>query len=341
MLQALLEEPRKIVIRDIPKPLLGNGQIMIKVMKIGICGSDIHAYYGKHPFISCPIVQGHEFSGEVVEIGSSTKKFDRGDRITIMPQLVCGNCYQCKNGNYHICDSLKVIGCNVNGAAQEYFCVDEKLAIKLPESISYEYGALIEPLAVSVHSLRRLKSVEGKKIVILGAGTIGNLTAQVARQLYAKSIIVTDVVDFRLDVAKRCHIEIAVNVSREDLKHVLNQSFGKDRADAIIECVGSQETVEQALSLSRKGTEVVLAGVFGQKALIDVALIQDKELVIIGTLMYQERDYRDAIRMIESGQVDLSPLITNRFSLKEYDVAYRHIEQHRDSTMKVLIDLER
>ena len=107
-----------------------------------------------------------------------------------------------------------------------------------------------------------------------------------------------------------------------------------------MECVGSQDTVEQALRLSRKGSEIVLAGVFEKKALIDIALVQDKELTVLGTLMYQDKDYRAAINMIVTGQIDLSPLITQRFSLKEYDAAYRHIEQHPDSTMKVLIDLE-
>ena len=202
MLQALLEAPSKIVVQEVPTPVVGLNEILIKVKRIGICGSDIHAYYGKHPLISCPIVQGHEFSGEVVEKGHLAKNFTVGDRVTIMPQVVCGKCYQCKNGSYHICDSLRVIGCNTNGAAQEYFSVDEKLAIRLPDSISYDYGALIEPLAVSVHSLNRLKSVKGQKIVILGAGTIGNLTGQVARALGAASIVITDVNDFRLHIAE-------------------------------------------------------------------------------------------------------------------------------------------
>ena len=193
---------------------------------------------------------------------------------------------------------------------------------------------------MSVHLLSRLKNVKGGKIIVLGAGTIGNLTAQVAKQSGARSVIITDINDFRLETAKRCNVEKVVNVSRESLGQVITQHFSGERADAIVECVGSQETVEQALRLSRKGSEIVLAGVFSQKALVDVALIQDKELVIYGTLMYQEKDYRAAIQMIESASVDLSPLITNRFSLAEYGAAYRHIEQHRDSTMKVLIDLE-
>lgn len=340
MLQALLEEPRKIVIREVAKPSPANGQALIKVMRVGICGSDIHAYYGKHPFILCPIVQGHEFAGEVVETGASTKTLRTGDRVTVMPQLVCGKCYQCRTGNYHICRNLKVIGCNVDGAAQEYVCVDEKLVIKIPNSMSYDHGTLIEPLAVSVHAVRRLKKIEGCDVVILGAGTVGNLTAQVAKARGARSILITDVNDFRLKLAKQCGVGHTVNITRESLRDAIYSDFGDDGADAVIECVGVQDTVAQALSLSRKGSEIVLAGVFANKALIDVALIQDKELTILGILMYQEEDYRTAIRMIDSGQVQLASLITNRFSLKEYDAAYKHLEAHQASTMKVLIDLQ-
>ena len=340
MLQALLEKPQKIVIRDVAKPAPESGQILIKVKRIGICGSDIHAYYGKHPFISCPIVQGHEFAGEVVETGALAKTIKSGDRVTVMPQLTCGKCYQSRTGNYHICSSLKVIGCNVDGAAQEYVCVDENLAMKLPNSVSYDFGTLVEPLAVSVHSLGRLKRIEGRKVLILGAGTIGNLTAQVAKACGARSIIITDVNDFRLELAKKCSVGDTVNIRHESLADALYKDFGDDGADAIVECVGIQDTVAQALSLSRKGSEIIFSGVFANKALIDIALIQDKELTVLGTLMYKNEDYRTAIKMIDSGQVQLASLITNRFPLEDYDVAYRHLDVHADSTMKVLIDLE-
>ena len=342
MLQAVLEQPQKVVFHDIPRPSAGAGQILIKVKEIGVCGSDIHAYYGKHPYISCPIVQGHEFSGQVLEVGPGVKGFRQGSDVTVMPQIVCGQCHPCRHGNYHICNSLKVIGCQVAGAAQEFFAVDAKLALPLPRGMSYDLGAMIEPAAVGAHALSRLGSdVKGMNILVLGAGPIGNLAAQTARGLGARSVMITDVSDFRLDIARRCGIQGCVNPAKESLDEAIVKHFGGDRADAILECVGAQATVEQAISLSRKGTDIVIVGVFAQKPSIDIGLVQDRELRLTGTLMYREPDYRTAIRLLQSRAIDAAPLITHRFAFRDYAAAYLHIERNRDSTMKVLIDMEK
>lgn len=341
MLQAILEQPQKVVFKEVEKPKAGAGQILMKVKKIGICGSDIHAYYGKHPYISCPIVQGHEFSGQIVEVGEGVTEFKAGDNVTVMPQLVCGECYPCTHGNYNICNSLKVIGCQAEGAAQEYFAVDKKLVVKLPEGMSYDYGAMVEPVAVGIHAVRRLGDIKGKNIVIFGAGPIGNLTAQSAKGLGAASVIVTDLSEHRLGIAKQCGMDYTVNTSSEDLDAAIDKYFGKNRADAMLECVGVQGTIEQAIKAARKGTDIIVVGVFGEKPKVDLGLVQDKELRLIGTLMYREEDYYTAIDLIQSGKIKLAPLISNYFPFKEYGAAYKFIEQNRDKSMKVLIDMEK
>jgi L-iditol 2-dehydrogenase len=341
MRQAVLEQPRRVILRQVPQPEPGPGQVLLKIKEIGVCGSDIHAWHGKHPYIRCPIVQGHEFSGQVVKVGPGTRGLRPGDKATVMPQVVCGTCYSCRHGDYHICSSLKVIGCQVDGAAQEYFAVDAGLVCRLPSGVSYEIGATIEPVAVGAHAMSRLGSVKGKRLLILGAGPIGNLAAQTARALGAASVMITDVNDFRLGIAERCGIPHRVNPAKEDLGEALRRAFGEDGADAILECVGIQQTIEQAIAISRKGAAVVVVGVFGQKPVVDVGLIQDKELRIAGTLMYKAEDYRTAIRLLASRAVDPLPLITQRFPFAEYGAAYEHIERERESTMKVLIDVER
>ena len=341
MLQAILEKPEKVVFKEVKEPTAGKNQVVMKVKRIGVCGSDIHAYYGKHPYISCPIVQGHEFSGQVTAAGEGVIRFKAGDNVTAMPQIVCGRCYPCTHGNYHICNSLKVIGCQADGAAQEYFAVDEKLVIKLPEGMNYDHGAMVEPVAVGVHVLARLGDVKGMNILILGAGPIGNLTAQVAKGLGAKSIMITDVSDYRLDIAKRCGVDYAVNIETEDLDKAIDRCFGESRADAILECVGVQATIEQAIKVSRKGTDIIVVGVFGQKPVVDLGLVQDKELRLIGTLMYKEDDYHAAIKLIQAGKINLNLLISKYFSFKDYTAAYKFIEQNRDKTMKVIIDMEK
>jgi L-iditol 2-dehydrogenase len=339
MRQARLVEPEKVILEDVEIPNFNDKQVLIKVKRIGICGSDIHAYYGKHPYISYPIVQGHEFSGEIARLGDKVQGLAEGDRVTVMPQLVCGECYPCRHGNYHICDDLKVIGCQADGAAREYIPVDHQLVVTLPSGMNFDYGAMVEPVAVGVHAVKRLGDVRGMNLLILGAGPIGNLTAQSAKGLGAKSVLVTDISDSRLEIAKICRIVHTLNVAFENLEDKVDEYFGPDGADAILECVGVEETIAIAIHLARKGTDIVVVGVFREKAALDVGLVQDKELRMIGTLMYQAEDYRIAINLIQSKIVNLDPLISQHFAFEDYPKAFEYIEQHQDKTMKVLIDL--
>jgi L-iditol 2-dehydrogenase len=339
MKQARLVEPETLILEEVEIPDIRENQVLIKVKRIGICGSDIHAYYGKHPYISCPIVQGHEFAGEIAAIGGKVGSFSVGNRVTVMPQLVCGECYPCNHGNYHICNDLKVIGCQADGAAREFIPVDQQLVVNLPEGMSYDHGAMVEPVAVGAHAVGRLGSVEGMNILVLGAGPIGNLTAQSAKGLGANSVLITDLSDYRLEIARKCGIDNAVNVSFENLEAKVGEYFGSAGADAILECVGVEETITVAIHLARKGTDIVVVGVFAEKPRVDIGLVQDKELRMIGTLMYKADDYSKAIDLIQSKSVNLEPLITQHFPFEDYPKAYSFIEENQDKIMKVLIDL--
>jgi len=338
MKQAVLISPQKIIFREVPRPTCKQNQVLIKIKRIGICGSDIHAYYGQHPYISFPIVQGHEFSGEVVEIGQKVQNFKIGDRVTVRPQLTCGQCYPCRHGNYHICENLKVIGCQADGAAQEYFAVDQNLVVPLPEELSYDLGAMVEPSAVGVHATRRLGEVRGKKILVLGSGPIGLLTAQAVKALGAHQVMITDLSDYRLEVAQKCGLDFMVNVKKRDLGKALRDYFGPDLADGIIECVGAEETVEQAIEQARKGTDIIIVGVFGAKPRINLGFVQDRELRLIGSLMYKKEDYEVAIEFIRSQKIKVKPLISAHFRFEDYPQAYKYIEQNKEKTLKVLID---
>ncbi|HEK85436.1 MAG TPA: alcohol dehydrogenase [Candidatus Aminicenantes bacterium] len=339
MIQVILAQPEKIEIREVRQPRPAAGEVLLKIKRIGICGSDIHAYYGKHPYIKCPIVQGHEFSAEVAELGPGVSKFKIGERVTVRPQLTCGQCYQCRHGNYHICENLKVIGCQAEGAAQEFLAVPQEIVVKLPDSINDDLGAMVEPLAVGVHAVGRLSELKGRNILILGAGPIGNLTAQAAKALGASSVMIADISDIRLEIARKCGVDIAVNNLKQDLAKEIKDRYGEAKADAIFECVGSGKTVELAINLARKGSEIIVVGVFEEKPVVDFGLIQDRELRVIGSLMYKEEDYDTAISLIESKKVQLEPLISRHFSLRQYAEAYKYIENNREKTMKVLIDV--
>lgn len=338
MRQAVLIGPKEIEFRDVPKPVCRNNQVLIKTKRIGICGSDIHAYYGQHPYISFPIVQGHEFSGEIVETGKNVQNFKPGDRVTVRPQLTCGQCYYCSHGNYHICADLKVIGCQADGAAQEYIAVNENLVVQLPSKVSYDYGAMVEPVAVGIHASQRLVDIRGKKILVLGSGPIGILTAQAVKELGAEKVVITDISDYRLGISRKCGIDAQVNVNEFDLLSQLKRNFGPDLADGIIDCAGIEETVNQAIRVARKGSTIVLVGVFSSNPRINLGFVQDREISLTGSLMYKEEDYQKAVQLIENGRIKLEPIISKHFQFEEYPKAYRYIEKNREKTLKVLID---
>ena len=331
--------PGKIEFRDVPVPKVKEGQVLVKINRIGICGSDIHVYHGKHPYTSYPVVQGHEVSGEIVKLTDGGSNFKEGDKVTIQPQMVCGRCYSCKHGQNHICDNLKVMGFQATGMASEYFAVDLKKVLKLPENISYDHGALVEPLAVAVHALKRGGDIKRRKILILGAGPIGNLVAQAANGMGAQSVMITEISDYRLNIARECGINYCLNSKTQDIGEKLINTFGEDKADLILECVGINTTTEQAIANARKGTDIIVVGVFAEKATVDLGLVQDRELRLIGTLMYQEEDYRKAIELIEESKVKLDPIITEHFPFEDYLEAYKYIEEKKDKIMKVMIKL--
>jgi L-iditol 2-dehydrogenase len=345
MKQAVMTAPGKIEILEVDRPSPQSGEVLIAVKRIGVCGSDVHVYHGLHPYTGYPVVQGHEVSGMVAEVGVEVKGFAAGDWVTFMPQITCGRCYPCRHGQYHICDSLKVMGFQADGAAQEYFAVAADKVLKVPEGMSLEQGAMIEPTAVALHALGRAElgltggEVRDRKIVVLGAGPIGNLVAQSAKAQGAEKVLITDLSDFRLKIALSCEIDAAVNPKTENLDKAIRRELGEERADLIMECVGSESTIADAITFARKGSTIVVVGVFGKKPVVDLGLVQDRELNLLGTLMYQRSDYEKAIELISGGRIHLKELITDTFPFNEYLMAYEHIERAKDRAIKVMIAL--
>lgn len=340
MLQQVMTEPKVITFREVPVPEPKPGEILVKVMNIGICGSDIHVYHGQHPFTSYPVTQGHEVSAEIVKLGEGVKGFQTGDKVTIQPQVVCGECYPCRHGKYNLCEELKVMGFQTTGVASEYFAVDAAKVTPLPAEMSYEEGAMIEPLAVAVHAVRQAGDVKGMKIAVLGAGPIGNLVAQTALGMGAESVLITDISDLRLKKAVECGIQHTANTRTEDFGDAMLRVFGPDKADVIYDCAGNNVTMGQAIKYARKGSTIILVAVFAGKAEIDLAVLNDHELDLNTTMMYRNEDYIDAICLANEDKVHLRPLISKTFSFQDYDEAYRYIDENRETTMKVIINVQ-
>lgn len=339
MKQQVIVAPEKIEIHSVPIPELTEEDVLIKMMRVGICGSDIHVYYGKHPTTDYPVTQGHEVSGVIEKIGKNVTNVKPGDKVTIQPQVVCGTCYPCLNGKYHICDRLKVMGFQTAGMASEYFATESFKVVKLPDDMSYEEGAMIEPLAVACGALSKIADIQNKKIIILGAGPIGNLMAQTALALGAKSVLITELSEFRLAIAREVGINYPINPRKQDLTGEIIKVFGSDKADLIIECIGSNQTINEAIANARKGTDILIVGVYGDKPTIDLNSVQDRELRLIGSSMYQTKDYIQAIKLVMTRKVKFEPLMTNHFSLDNYGKAYKYIKKKKDRVMKVFIDI--
>ena len=340
MLQQVMTAPGQIEFRQVPDPVAGPGQVLLKMMRIGVCGSDIHVYHGKHPFTSYPVTQGHEISAEVAALGEGVEGFAPGQKVTIQPQVVCGKCYPCTHGKYNLCERLKVMGFQTTGAASTLFAVDAAKVTPLPENVSHDEGAMIEPVAVAVHAVKRFPDIRGCKVAVLGAGPIGILVAQSAKAMGASQVMITDISDYRLEKAKECGVDFTENTGRVDLGDAMVRHFGSDKADVIYDCAGNDVTMGQAIRYARKGSAIVLVAVYTGMATVDLAVLNDHELDLNTSMMYRKEDYLDAIRLVSQGKICLRPLMSRHFAFQDYLKAYQYIDENRERTMKVLIDVQ-
>lgn len=332
-------EPGKIEFHDVPEPTYGDDDILLRIKRIGVCGSDIHVWHGKHPFTPYPVVQGHEFSGQVEAVGRNVTKVKLGMRATARPQLVCGTCGPCKQGNYHVCQNLRVQGFQAPGCAQDLFVVPEDRLVFFPDSMSYEQGALIEPASVGAHSTGRASRLEGKNVVVTGAGTIGNVVAQFVQARGAAKVLIMDISDFRLEVAKACGIQFTANVTRESFEDALKRVFGEGGFQVGFEAAGVPATITDLIQTIEKGGEIIVLGVFEENPTINMGFVGEHELKLIGSLMYRHEDYEEAVEFISNDKIITEPIVTKHFPFEEYRNAYTFIEEQGDKAMKVMIDL--
>lgn len=339
MRQAVMTSPGKIEFGDVEEPVAGEDQVRIKVERIGVCGSDIHVFHGKHPFVSYPLIQGHEYSGTIESVGSGVEGIQIGDKVTATPQEVCGVCPPCKRGQYNACEELKVRGFQAPGAAQDLFVTEADKIVKLPADFEPEQGAFVEPVAVAAHSTGQAGDIAGKNVVVAGAGTIGNFVAQACKSRGAAKVLITDVSDFRLDMAKQVGIENTCNVTKEDLPEAAKRVFGPDGYDVAIEVAGAEASLASLVAGIGKGGTLLIVGVYEEKPRVDMSVVCEHELTVRGSMMYRHEDWEQAVKWIASGEVVTAPLVSKHFNFEKYSDAYAFIEAEGERSMKVMIDL--
>lgn len=338
MRRAIMTSPGHIKFKEVKRPQPGREEVLLRIKKIGVCGSDVHVWHGKHPYTSYPVIQGHEFSATVEEVGKEVKDINIGSKVTATPQIVCGKCGPCKRGDYNICNELKVEGFQAPGVAQDFFVTDSKKIVVLPGDFSFEQGAMVEPASVAVHAVDKAGEVKDKNIVVFGAGTIGNLVGQVLKAKGA-NVLITDLSDYRLDIANKCGLKNTTNAKKEKFIDSIKRIFGKEEFSIAFECVGVEQTISNAIESIQKGGKIVVVGVFSEDPRVNLGFVQDRELKLFGTLMYKYEDYEKSVSLINNGLIHIDPLITKHFRFEDYEKAYHYIDRQGHKVMKVIIDL--
>ncbi len=341
MKQAQIIKPGELRFAEVPDidagQLADNG-ILLQIRTIGICGGDIHVMHGEHPFVTYPVIQGHEYGAEVVSVGKAVTKVKPGDRAAARPQLVCGECGPCRKGRYNVCEKLRVQGFQAPGAAQKYFTVPEERIVKADGTMSFDDIAMIEPCAVAARATSKT-DLKGMNVVVTGAGTIGNLVAQFARARGAKKVLITDISDLRLKKARECGIKHTANTAEEKFGDAVRRVFGGDGFQVGFEVSGAQPCITDLVVNIEKGCEIVLVGVFSKPPAVDLAVVDEHEITIRGSMMYKHEDFETAAGLICEGRINVKPLVTQRFGFDDYARAYEFIDNNREACMKVMIDM--
>jgi 2-desacetyl-2-hydroxyethyl bacteriochlorophyllide A dehydrogenase len=339
MKQAVMEKPGSIRFDELEQTPPAAGEVRIRVRQIGICGSDIHVWHGSHPFTPYPVIQGHEFMGVVDAVGPDVANAPRlGSQVTALPQIVCGHCNPCKKGRFNICENLKVRGFQADGCGREYYNIPAERLVILPDDFSADQGAFVEPVSVAVHSCQRAGDLAGRNVVVLGAGTIGNLIAQLAKIRGAAKVLITDIADYRLDVARQCGVDFAINTARQSLADATRAAFGDDGFDIAFEAAGVEASLASAVKAIEKGGMILIVGVYGKPPVVDMGVVGEHEIVLAGSMMYWRDDWEEAVRLL-AGAISIAPLVTRHFPFAQWTEAYRYIDSNGASSMKVMVDL--
>ncbi len=342
MIRFVLRQPGKIERQVVPIPSPAKGEVLLKVARCGVCGSDPTIYHGLHPYAISPVVMGHELSGLVVARGEGVRSPREGARVTVIPHLVCGVCGPCREKVYNFCENLRCLGAEANGAHCEYICVPHEMALRIPARMSLEQAALIEPACVSYHGARRGELTPRDTVLVIGAGPIGNFTMQSCKALGARKVIIADLQDHRLELARRCGADGVINTARTTLEAGLRELLGDSKAvDVFYDCVGCKgQVLNQILSVARRGTRVVVVGVLQKGS--EIPLLPDfvqHEIRLSGTTMYVPKDYRDMIWLMSRKKILTDGLVTHHFGFEEIPRVFEMIDAGREPFFKIMINV--
>lgn len=340
----LLTDIGQMQMCEVPDPVIKNDtDVLIRVAKVGICGSDVHYYVSGNigsQVVQYPFKVGHECAGVVESIGSAVKNVKPGDRIAIDPAISCRECDQCKAGRRHTCRKLKFLGCpgQVKGCLSEYIVMPGKCCFKIKDSMTFEQATICEPLAIGVYSVKQSIPMQDAKIGILGAGPIGLSVLLPARVQGAEKIYVTDKIDDRVEVAKKVGADWAGNPDKLNIVEELAK-IEPDGLDAVFECCGQQEALDEAIELLRPGGKLMLIGI---PAVDRISFVIDKmrrKEICIQNVRRQVDCVQDALDMIGNKSIDVDFMVTHHFPFAGTKDAFDLVASYKDGVIKAIIDL--
>ncbi|CDH07078.1 threonine 3-dehydrogenase, NAD(P)-binding [Xenorhabdus bovienii str. oregonense] len=319
-----LKPEEGIWMADVPTPELGHNDVMIKIRKTAICGTDVHIYNWddwSQKTIPVPMVVGHEYVGEVVAIGQEVKGFNIGDRVSGEGHITCGHCRNCRGGRTHLCRNTTGVGVNRAGAFAEYLVIPAFNAFKIPDNIPDELAAIFDPFGNAVHTALSFDLV-GEDVLVSGAGPIGIMAAAVCKHVGARHVVITDVNEYRLDLARKMGVTRAVNVSKENLTDVMKELGMTEGFDIGLEMSGAPQAFRTLLSTMNHGGRIALLGIPPSDMAIDWNQVIFKGLFIKG--IYGREMFETWYKMaalIQSG-LDLTPMITHQFSIDDFQKGF-------------------
>jgi L-iditol 2-dehydrogenase len=312
MRASFLNKAGDISIKEIDVPTLDSDEVLVRVESVGICGSDVHYYkHGKiGPFVvNQPLILGHELSGVITEVGSSVDKKRVGERVAVEPQRACDKCEQCVAGRYNLCPEMEFYATPpIDGAFCEFVKIQSKFAYAIPESVSFDAAALIEPMSVCIWAAQKAQIARGTKVLIAGAGPIGVIMAQVASAMGASEVVVTDIVPDRLAFVLKHGATRTINTKTE--------SIGDEKFDAFIDACGVESAVVAGVKATGPAGRVLLVGLGSDEMTLPISHIQNNEIIVTGVFRYTNT-WPIAIDLLANKKVNLDAVITHHFGLDQ------------------------
>jgi len=343
MKSAYLVKVGHIEIRNEPKPKPGPGEVLVRVRAVGVCGSDVHYYKNGHigdNWITSPLVLGHEFAGEIAGKGPGVEGFKKGTPVTVEPSMACEKCYYCLRGKYNLCPNMAFCGTPPDhGAFREYLTYPARWCHVMPEGMSFAEGAMLEPLAIAVHGVDEGGVSSADTVLILGAGCVGLTTLGVAKASGAAKVIISEPLAYRRRLAKKYGADVIVNPDKEDVEKIVMAETDGMGVDVAYEAAGAADTYNTCIAGARRGATVVFIGIPEMDFLpIDIHKARRKGLTIKNLRRFVHT-YERAIKLVQTGQVDVKKLITHYFPLEKTAQALDLAHSYSDGVLKAVVEV--